>query len=212
MTATAPTTGSHRWNLYPGDHHVHAGSLRERLHARDHNLLSFVARSEHGAFEAVIPRLSNLANYSRLWLVVGGAIAASGGPEGRRLASRALAAIGISSFLTNVVGKRLWHRDRPSRNELVPVNRHVHMPLSSSFPSGHTASAFAFATVVTTGHRELVVPIGGLASLVAYSRVYTGVHYPADVLIGSVIGTAVGCTVLAVDPLVTKRLARRPLI
>ena len=72
-------------------------------------------------------------------------------------------------------------------------------------------SAFAFATVVTTGHRELVVPVGGLAALVAYSRVYTGVHYPADVLIGSVIGTAVGCSVLAIDPIVTRRLGRRPI-
>lgn len=206
MTTTAPLVDSHhRWHLIPGDHHVRAGSLRDRLHGRDHNLLTFVARTEHGVLEAIIPRLSNLANYSRLWVLVGGTIAATGGPEGRRLASRAMAAIGVSSFLTNVVGKRLWQRDRPSRNELVPVDRHVHMPLSSSFPSGHTASAFAFATVVTTGHRELVVPVGALASLVAYSRVYTGVHYPADVLIGSVIGTAVGVVVLAVDPLVQRR-------
>ena len=48
-----------------GDHHVRTGSLRDRLSGRDHNLLSFVARSEHGVLEAIIPRLSNLANYSQ---------------------------------------------------------------------------------------------------------------------------------------------------
>lgn len=201
---TSPTLTEHgppRWALYPGHHHVGTGSLRERLNGRDHNLLGFVAEAEHGALEEIIPRLSDLANYSRLWVVVGGVVAAAGGPRGRESATRAAAAIGVSSFLTNVVGKRLWHRDRPSRNELVPVHRHVHMPLSSSFPSGHTASAFAFATVVTSAHRELVVPVGALAALVAYSRVYTGVHYPADVLIGSAVGTAVGSAVLLVWPM-----------
>ena len=199
MTTTAPPRRHDRWEMPSGDHHVRTGSLRDRLSGRDHNLLSFVARSEHGVLEAIIPRLSNLANYSRLWFVVSGAIAVGGGRPGRRTALRGLAAVGVSSFLTNVVGKRLWHRDRPSRNELVPVDRHVHMPLSSSFPSGHTASAFAFATVVTTAHPELVLPVGALTSLVAYSRVYTGVHYPADVLIGSVIGTTVGTAVVVSD-------------
>lgn len=199
MTATRPvvTRRGPRWELPPGDHHTATGSLRERLHGRDHNLYSLVARLEHGFLENVIPRLSNAANHSYLWMLVGGVVAVSGGRRERQAAARALTAIGVSSLLTNVIGKRTWHRPRPSRNELVPVSRHVHMPLSSSFPSGHTASAFAFATVLTTTHRELVIPVGGLASLVAYSRVYTGVHYPADVLIGSAIGTAVGLAVLA---------------
>jgi membrane-associated phospholipid phosphatase len=199
-----PAPRRSRWHLSPG-HEVRTASMRERLHGRDHNLLATVATMEHGVLESVIPRLSNSANHSGLWFGMGGVIAAAGGARGRQSAARALAAIGVSSFITNVVGKRLWHRDRPDRNELVPVQRHVHMPLSSSFPSGHTASAFAFATVITTAHRELVVPIGGLASLVAYSRVYTGVHYPADVLIGSVIGTAVGAAVLAGFPVPGQR-------
>jgi membrane-associated phospholipid phosphatase len=198
----------YRWQLSPGSE-VRTSSLRERLHGRDHNLYASVAAMEHGLLESVIPRLSNAANHSRLWFGMGGVIAAAGGPRGRQSAARALGAIGVSSFLTNVVGKRVWHRDRPNQNELVPVQRHVHMPLSSSFPSGHTASAFAFATVVTTAHRELAVPVGGLASLVAYSRVYTGVHYPADVLIGSVIGTAVGAAVLAGFPVHGERPRRR---
>ena len=64
------------------------------------------------------------------------------------------------------------------------------MPVSRSFPSGHAAAAFAFATGV--GHESLAaaVPLRALAVLVAYSRVHTGVHYPADVLAGAVMGTA----------------------
>ena len=66
------------------------------------------------------------------------------------------------------------------------------MPSSTSFPSGHAASAFAFATAV--GHvlpREAIA-IRGLAVLVASSRVHTGVHYPGDVVAGSLLGSAIG--------------------
>ena len=66
------------------------------------------------------------------------------------------------------------------------------MPTSSSFPSGHTASAFAFATAVTADVPILAVPLFGLATAVGYSRVHTGVHYPADVMAGAILGVAVG--------------------
>jgi undecaprenyl-diphosphatase len=69
------------------------------------------------------------------------------------------------------------------------------MPRSTSFPSGHSASAFAFAAAV--GH---VLPAAGgplrvLAAAVAYSRVHTGVHYPADVIAGSLVGATAGAAV-----------------
>jgi undecaprenyl-diphosphatase len=72
------------------------------------------------------------------------------------------------------------------------------MPSSASFPSGHSASGFAFATA--TGHYlpPLILPPRLLAGAVAYSRVHTGVHYPADVVVGSLVGVAVGHTLARV--------------
>jgi undecaprenyl-diphosphatase len=62
------------------------------------------------------------------------------------------------------------------------------MPGSGSFPSGHAASAFAFAYAVGRHLPGLAVPVRLLATGVAYSRVHAGVHYPGDVVIGSVLG------------------------
>lgn len=59
------------------------------------------------------------------------------------------------------------------------------MPESASFPSGHTASGFAFANAVAHTMPAAAARLGMLASAVGYSRVHSGVHYPGDVVIGS---------------------------
>jgi membrane-associated phospholipid phosphatase len=74
------------------------------------------------------------------------------------------------------------------------------MPSSSSFPSGHSAGAFAFA--IGTGHvlPAAGIPLRALAALIAYSRVHTGVHYPGDVLAGALLGGAIAqATTYALD-------------
>jgi undecaprenyl-diphosphatase len=72
----------------------------------------------------------------------------------------------------------------------VPVTREVTMPHSTSWPSGHAASAFAFATAAGAASPWAGAPLAALAALIAYSRVHTGVHYPLDVIAGAVAGIA----------------------
>jgi undecaprenyl-diphosphatase len=66
------------------------------------------------------------------------------------------------------------------------------MPLSTSFPSGHSASAAAFAVSVGRLLPGLRLPLRVAAGIVAFSRLYTGVHYPSDVVVGAALGTIVG--------------------
>ena len=74
-----------------------------------------------------------------------------------------------------------------------------HVPTSSSFPSGHSASAAAFAVAVGAEFPELAVPIGALAGAVCFSRIFTGVHFTSDVLAGAALGaTVAGIGVAAV--------------
>ena len=66
------------------------------------------------------------------------------------------------------------------------------MPTSTSFPSGHSASAAAFAVAVGDVMPALRWPLRAAAGVVAFSRVYTGVHYPGDVIAGVTTGAVLG--------------------
>ena len=101
-------------------------------------------------------------------------------------------------------------RERPDRPLLgVPESRWVLMPTSTSFPSGHSASAAAFAVAV--GHLLPWTrwPLRSAAATVAFSRVYTGVHYPGDVVIGAAVGALLGAATARVTDLVVRKHAER---
>jgi undecaprenyl-diphosphatase len=125
-----------------------------------------------------------------LWLSIAVALALVPGRP-RRAALLGAASIGVASVSVNVIAKMLLRRQRPDRSTAaVPVARQVRMPHSTSFPSGHSASAFAFASAVGTRLPRIALPLQLLAAAVAYSRVHTGVHYPSDTIVGASIGMA----------------------
>lgn len=152
-----------------------------------------VARAPTPRLDRGMARLSDAANYSRVSMGVAGALAVFGGPKGRSAAVSGLRSIAVTSAVINLAIKPLVNRPRPDRaiNE-VPEARQVEMPVSRSFPSGHSASAFAFAAGTARVMPSVKVPLFALATLVAYSRVHTGVHYPGDALAGSALGAAIG--------------------
>ena len=175
-----------------------AESLRE-LGVVDRAVYAAVASASTPVLDVPVRRLSNAANNSRLWLGIAAGLAIAGGRRGRRAALTGTVAIGVTSALVNLGVKSLYARQRPDRAGVgVPDQRHVPMPSSSSFPSGHSAAGFAFASAVG---RELPWLGSGLrfaAAAVAYSRVHTGVHYPGDTVVGSLIGAGTGQAVAGV--------------
>ena len=154
-------------------------------------LYAAVAQTPTPTLDRAMARLSRAADYSRLSVSSAALLAATGGRRGRRAATMGLASVGVAATVVNLGLKPLGHRRRPDRAvEQVPVARHVRMPSSTSFPSGHSATSFAFATGVGYILPPAAIPLRALAALIAYSRVHTGVHYPGDVIAGALTGTA----------------------
>jgi undecaprenyl-diphosphatase len=119
-----------------------------------------------------------------------------GGKQGRRAALDGVIAIGVASASVNLVAKSVATRPRPERADPATfAARDIAMPSSSSFPSGHAASAFAFAYAVGRHMPALALPIRLLAGCVAYSRVHLGVHYPVDVAVGAIAGSGIAAMV-----------------
>ncbi|MGW4424283.1 phosphatase PAP2 family protein [Streptosporangium sp. NPDC004631] len=166
--------------------------LMSRLGRMDRRLFAAVADARLAGVERLLPALSRAADNSLLWAGLAAACAVSGRRPLRRAATRGLLAVSLASPLVNLVGKQIFRRSRPS-SEGLPLTRLIKVPSSASFPSGHSASAAAFATAVAMeAPLAVTAPVTLLAAAVCFSRVYTGVHYPGDVLAGATVGVATG--------------------
>ncbi|MEU1228044.1 phosphatase PAP2 family protein [Streptomyces sp. NPDC005828] len=182
------------------------GTLRAMMHdlrAVDGAVYAAVAATPTPTLDTALRRLSTAANHSKISFAVAAALALVPG-RSRRAALAGVGAIAVASASANLLGKRLVRRPRPDREAArVVVSRHVPMPDSASFPSGHTASAVAFATAVGAVLPPAALPLAALAWTVGYSRVHTGVHYPGDVAAGAFLGLASA----GVSVAVTNRIA-----
>jgi undecaprenyl-diphosphatase len=165
-------------------------TIKGRGRALDDNLFGWAnSRFEHPRFDAFFRAVTELGS---LWasMAAGAAIAASG----RR--REAVDAVGAAAAMWSVGQglKRLFRRVRPYDARLPgPIRLLIGKPVGASWPSAHPATFLAFATVAG---RNLELPhqgrraLMGVAGLVGTSRVYLGVHYPADVVGGLLLGRA----------------------
>ncbi|MGH3897084.1 MAG: phosphatase PAP2 family protein, partial [Pseudonocardiaceae bacterium] len=140
--------------------------------------------------DGVMKGLSTAANHSVLWFAIAAALALRKGTT-RRAAMRGALAIAATSFSANAVLKPLLPRRRPPARELPAYQVLPDPPTSSSFPSGHAASAAAFAVAVALECPKAGVALVPLAAAVAYSRVHVGVHWTSDVLVGTAVGAGI---------------------
>jgi undecaprenyl-diphosphatase len=143
-----------------------ATSGLDALENLDRSIFTIVASWHSPLLDRTMPELSVAASQSRLWMAIAALLAIFGGDKGRRTAVEGMVAVGGTSFMANVVLKHLTRRNRPT--DPVPEERRLVQPESSSFPSGHSASAAAFSGIVGRAYPKLWLPINGLAATVGF--------------------------------------------
>lgn len=164
--------------------------VAHRVNETDVAIERRIARIPRSPADTGLKVLTTSANHSLLWFTIAAALASRRGVT-RRAAVRGVLAIGGASFLTNAVAKPLLPRRRPAADALPSWRTLPDPPTSSSFPSGHAASAAAFTTAVAMESPLSGALIAPVAATVAYSRMHVGVHWTSDVVAGAALGAGI---------------------
>jgi len=152
------------------------------IHRFDGSILLYIKDNMHGdIMDKVMVMSTYLGNGGIIWIIIAALLILN--KKYRKIGFMALGALILSAILGEEILKHLFKRLRPSA-----VNHLIATPLSYSFPSGHAASSFAAAGILSKYIKEYALEFLSLASLIAFSRLYLYVHYPTDVLAGIILG------------------------
>jgi membrane-associated phospholipid phosphatase len=157
----------------------------------DERILRFARTRGHDArAERAIAMFSRLGERGVIWIAAGVAGAVLDAPERRSGWQRGAAVVG-GVYLANTALKLVVRRPRPQLPDLPPLTG---TPTQLSFPSAHTATAFAGARLYSQMGLP-AAPLYAFAGALALSRLYLGVHYPSDILAGALLGSAIAAAV-----------------
>lgn len=152
--------------------------------------------------DRIMYALTELGDFGLLWVLLGWTNALRG-PRQTRAALRLTAALAAESVLINGIVKNLFKRERPVVQQERP--HRLRIPLTTSFPSGHSSTAMLAGMLLTQrASRPTKIAVFTVGGLVAASRVHVRIHHASDVLGGLVVGLGLGAIARVVWPLQPK--------
>ncbi len=169
----------------------------------DYAILDWIQTHLRCAFlDTLMPKVTLLAEYGVVLILLGLVLLCF--KKYRVCGAAMLGGLAGGLMIGNVLLKNLVARPRPCWIN-TDISLLVAMPEDYSFPSGHTLHCFVAATVLMHYEKRLGIPAFVLAILVAFSRLYLYVHFPADVLAGAVLGIGIGLLAVWVAEKIRKR-------
>jgi len=158
-------------------------------------------------FDFLMPILTNLDYWKIPLAVMVVLLAIFGKRKGRIAVVLLVLGVALSDQICNTVVKPLVGRMRPC-NVLDNVRLLVNCTKSLSFPSSHATNIFTGTLILSYIYRRLQIPLMIIAILVAYSRIYVGVHYPLDVLMGILLGVLCALITISIYKVFSRRFPK----
>ena len=157
----------------------------------DMNILHAIHENLSGGFmDFIMPIITMFGEYGLFWIAISVVLIII--KKTRRCGVTACGAILTSFIIGNILLKHIFARSRPCWLEPDYLTMLVAVPKDFSFPSGHSMISFTVATVLFLYNKKIGIPALVLAALIAFSRLYLFVHFPTDVLVGTLMGIGFG--------------------
>jgi len=148
-------------------------------------LLRIYNKTQNNFLDKAMPYITKLGDYGFVWIILSGILFLDS--EYRDTGIMCILALILTSIVGEGFLKHLVQRERPCNKMSIKGNL-ISEPITYSFPSGHTASSFSVAWVISNQITVLSVPVLIIASLIAFSRLYLLLHYPSDIIMGVILG------------------------
>ena len=158
----------------------------------DERMLDRLGGANHGPLGPSLKAMAVIGNLLVPYLAVTVWFLCNGRAEERAAVARGWGAAAIAGILQGWLLKPAAQRGRPDARRLPPQKRRKKTPSTSAFPSGHAGTGTAFSVAMARGAPRARWPLALATVLLQYAEVYTGRHYPSDILGGTAIGTGVG--------------------
>ena len=181
----------------------------ETLDRIDRAVLLWVHDHHNDIFDLIMPIITDADNWVLPILVLIFFLGFKGEKRGKITLVLLIFALALTDSICAQLLKPFFERIRPSHLDLDGLQLLVFKGGKWSMPSNHAANIFTFAVILSYFYEKYKMPLFLLAYLIAFSRVYVGVHYLGDVIIGSIFGYALGWMVLTLWVILKMRELKR---
>ena len=176
----------------------------------DKKLMVFLNKTiSNSIFDILMPIITNQNFLAIIGVILIIYLGFFGEKKGRITLLVLLFAAGTSDAVCAQIIKPWVGRIRPSHEFIEYINLLVSKGGKWSFPSNHAANSFAFATVLSYFYDKNKIILFSIALVIAFSRVYVGVHYPMDIFFGGLIGYTISWVILSIWVIIKMRELKR---